>query len=406
MGYTKDALKGFSWSTGLRIFTRVFAFVKTAILARMFGPLEFGILGISTLVLSLIEIVTETGINVFLVQEKDDIDKFIDTAWIISILRGFIIASLIFMSAPLISAFFNSSRSYSLIVLISIVPIIRGFINPSVVRFQKDLQFNKEFYYRSVIFLIDFAISITLSFYTRNVSSIIWGMIAGAIIEVALSFYIVKPTPLLRFKKDLAKYIVHRGKWITLAGLLNYLFCNVDNMVVGRILGTASLGLYQTAYKISMIPISEISDVVAKVTFPVFVKISGDKDRLQKAFLKSGGVVMVIILFIGLVFTLFSKEIIMIILGDKWLGSLRVFQILTVAGVVRGISGYSASLFLSVKKQEYVTLVLLTSVLVLAFSIIPLVYKFGLTGVGISVVFASLISTPFFIFYTIKVLKN
>ena len=389
MGYTKDALKGFSWSTGLRIFTRVFAFVKTAILARMFGPLEFGILGISTLVLSLIEIVTETGINVFLVQEKDDIDKFIDTAWIISILRGFIIASLIFMSAPLISAFFNSSRSYSLIVLISIVPIIRGFINPSVVRFQKDLQFNKEFYYRSVIFLIDFAISITLSFYTRNVSSIIWGMIAGAIIEVALSFYIVKPTPLLRFKKDLAKYIVHRGKWITLAGLLNYLFCNVDNMVVGRILGTASLGLYQTAYKISMIPISEISDVVAKVTFP-----------------KSGGVVMVIILFIGLVFTLFSKEIIMIILGDKWLGSLRVFQILTVAGVVRGISGYSASLFLSVKKQEYVTLVLLTSVLVLAFSIIPLVYKFGLTGVGISVVFASLISTPFFIFYTIKVLKN
>ena len=70
MGYTKEAIKGVSWLGAFRLFARVLSFLRTIIVARILSPAQFGVYGIAALALSLIEILTETGINVFLVQNK------------------------------------------------------------------------------------------------------------------------------------------------------------------------------------------------------------------------------------------------------------------------------------------------------------------------------------------------
>lgn len=152
MGYTKNTVFGFSWMSGYRVITRIIAIVRTGILARLLFPDQFGAFGIAALVLSFLEIMTETGINMFLIQEGKDIDKYLNTAWVISIIRGTIISTTIFLLAKPISIFFNSPSSYELLILISLVPFIKGFINPYVVKFQIDLAFNKEFLYRTSLF--------------------------------------------------------------------------------------------------------------------------------------------------------------------------------------------------------------------------------------------------------------
>ena len=64
---------------GFRVVSRGFAFVRTAILARILSPAQFGVYGIVLIVLALLELLTETGVNIFLIQEKDDIDSYINT---------------------------------------------------------------------------------------------------------------------------------------------------------------------------------------------------------------------------------------------------------------------------------------------------------------------------------------
>ena len=88
MGYLKDTIKGLSWMTALRAVTRGLAVVKIAILARILLPSQFGNYGIALLVLGFLEVLTETGINVFLIQEKDDPQKYLNSAWVVSIARG------------------------------------------------------------------------------------------------------------------------------------------------------------------------------------------------------------------------------------------------------------------------------------------------------------------------------
>jgi O-antigen/teichoic acid export membrane protein len=289
--------------------------------------------------------------------------------------------------------------------LISVVPFLRGFINPASVKFQKELKFHKEFWYRSVIFSFDSFVSILFAFLTREASSLIFGLIAGVILEIILSFVFISPRPAFAFDKDYILNIFHKGKWITLSGIFNYLFHNFDNIVVGKILGAVNLGLYQMAYSISMLPITDVSDVIAKVTFPVYTIISSDKSRLRKAFFKTMFFVSLITVPFGLLLVIFPYEIVKIVLGQKWLGIVDVLRVLVIFGVIKAISGSTSTLFLSVGKQKYVTIVTLVSILGLAFTIVPLVIRMGIYGAGISALIGSLAAVPFMGYFTFKILK-
>ena len=108
MGYTKEAIKGISWVGAFRLSTRFITLLRTAILARILSPAQFGVFGIASLLLGLVEMLTETGINIFLVQEADDAHKYLNTAWMVSIMRGILISAVIILSAGLVSNFFNS----------------------------------------------------------------------------------------------------------------------------------------------------------------------------------------------------------------------------------------------------------------------------------------------------------
>ncbi|MEK7470665.1 MAG: oligosaccharide flippase family protein, partial [Patescibacteria group bacterium] len=150
MGYFKETLSGLGWMSTLRVIVRGLAIVKIAILARILLPSQFGTYGIALLVLGLLEMLTETGINVFLIQEKDTLEEYLDSAWVVSILRGILISIVILISVPFVVWFFGSPQVSSLLYLIAGVGFIRGFINPMAVKFQKSLEFKKEFSFQSV----------------------------------------------------------------------------------------------------------------------------------------------------------------------------------------------------------------------------------------------------------------
>ena len=236
MGYTKDAVRGVSWITLLRVLTRGLTFVRLAILGRLLTPAQFGYFGIATLVLSLLEILTETGINVFLVQEKGHIKEYLNSAWVVSIARGIVLAIVILISAPFISSFFNAPEAYSIIMLIAIVPFIRGFINPAIITYQKDLLFQKEFKLRTILFFIDVTVSIIAGFILKSAVAFVYGLIASAIIEVLLSYTLFTLWPKFQFEYKKVKHVIRRGWWVTLTGIYLYFADNGDNITVGKIL--------------------------------------------------------------------------------------------------------------------------------------------------------------------------
>ncbi len=399
MGFIKTAFTGLSWMAALRAVTRSLAVVKTAILARILLPSQFGIYGIATLVLGFLESITETGINIFLIQEKGKVDKYVDSSWFVSILRGIVISVVILILSPVIANFFNTPGAKNILILVSIVPIIRGFINPASVKFQKDLQFNKQFYYDSSLFFVDTAISVALALITSSENSLIWGMIIGALVEVIISFVFFSPKPKFIFDREKILKVINRGKWITGAGAFNYMFLNLDDIIVGRFLGSTPLGLYQQGYKISSLPVSEVGEIFNKVTFPIYATIEGDRVRLKSAFVRTLLIITMFVVPFGLFVFFFSDWIVTILLGNNWLEVVPVLKVLAIFGVMKAISNSFFSLFLAIKKQEIVTVITFVSIVVMALVIYPLVNRYGMVGAGISTIVSTLVTFPFVIYY-------
>ncbi len=402
MGYKKETLKGVRWVGALRGSTRIVSFIKTIIIARILAPEDIGLYTIAFFMLALMEVLTETGINVVLLQKKGGAEAYISTAWIISIIRALIIFMVLFITSPYIALFFNMPQAVGLIKLISIVPLMRGFINPSIILFQKRLEFNKDFIFRFTIFLFDALVAILATLYLNNAYGLIIGLIAGVILEIILSFVMARPWPTLVFEKDKAQEVVNRGKWMTGAGIFQYLFREGDDAVVGRLLGGTALGYYQMAYKIATLPISEVADVFAKVTLPIYVKMSNDKTRLRKAFLQTTMVVSAFSLMFGAVLIIFAHPIVNILLGKKWLPAVPALRIVSVYAIIRAVIQPAFTLLLALNKQEKVTTITLVGIIAMFIFILPMTNAYGIIGTAISTIIGVTAMLPFIFFYAFK----
>ena len=406
MGYFGKTLKGISWMGLLRLITRFLSFVKIAVLARLLVPSEFGLFGIASLVLALLEILTDTGINAILIQDEFKIKKYLNTAWTLSIIRGFLISLMIITFAYPVSNFFNAPQAFKLLLLISVAPLIRGFINPLIIRFQKELEFNKEFFIRTSVFLIDALISIYFAYVLRSAVSIIYGLIAGIILELIISFILIKPTPSFKLEKEKVKNLIRRGKWITASGIFEYIFYNIDDILVGKMLNISALGYYQMAYKISTLPISESSEVVSKVTFPVLVKISDDKERIKRAYEKVFNSLIIFVVPFCILLIIFAQSFVKVVLGNNWMHIVPVLRILAIHGAIRAISGSTSTLFLAFKKQEYIFIVTLISMVTIVVFIYPFIRQFGIAGAALASLLGSISSLPFMYHFYKKIFKN
>jgi O-antigen/teichoic acid export membrane protein len=399
MGYTKTAIAGFSWLTAFRFVTRGVSLGKTVVVARFLNPSQFGLFGIATLLLSFVEVITETGVNIFLVQQKKDTEAYYSSAWIVSIVRGTIIAAVMILSASFVANFFNAPDATNLLYIMSLVPFIRGFINPAVITLQKNLLFKKEFYFRTAILAIEIIATIILLYISPTPTSLIWGLVVGVVAEVTLSYIFISPRPNLIYNKGYISELIHHGKWITGATIFNYGFERGDNFVVGRMLGAQSLGIYDMAYRFSMLPITEISDVVNKVAFPVYVKISDDYVRLKRAFFKTIMVITLLVSVIGITIFLFTDPIVRLILGDQWISVIPILKVLSILGIIRAVSLSLSSFLLALQKQKYLTLTTFIGLSGMIITIIPAINSFGIIGAAYAACFGYIFSVPFILYF-------
>jgi O-antigen/teichoic acid export membrane protein len=409
MGYKKTAVTGVSWVSAFRFSYRGITLIRTAVLARLLTPTQFGDFGVAAIILALTEMLTETGINVFFVQnnQKNSLATYLHTAWSISIIRGAIIATAILASAHLVSSFFNAPGAYPIILVISLVPIIRGFINPAIIQFQKNLEFNKEFVIRLFITIADALVAITIALIFKTPLALAIGLIMGAITEVIISHLFVRPKPHFHFNVSQAKTIIHEGKWVTAAGISSYLANKAPDISIGKLLSSYSLGIYQMAYKWSLMLVDELFEMINRVAFPVYAKIATDTSRLKKAFFKTYALCVGLNTAAMAIIYIAAGPFVSIILGPNWDLVIPLLKQLSLVGVMIGLAAPTNPLFLAVKKQRYLSAVV---ILQLAAVIISLVIL-GLQAPHISSIILafgiSIAATlPLRWLYAYKILKN
>lgn len=384
-GVGKLASRGAAWMFGLNISNRVLGLVRTAIIARLLVPDDLGVFGIALLTQSVIEIFSMFGLTSALVRKTEDIAPYLDTAWVISFLRGIAVAVVMVLVAPLVAAFFDEPAATDLIRVLALVSFFSGFLNPAVVRLRRDLQFSRVFLLALIPSLVDIAVSIVLAVVCRTPMSLIVGLAAKAAATLVLGYIMVPYLPRIRFNKARARELMSYGKWITGSTILRFLYGQGDDIVVGRLLGAADLGLYQIGYRYSNLPTTEVTRVLQVVALPAYAKVQNDAARLRRAFVEAlGSTALVSIAFAGYIWVI-TPDFVELVLGQAWLGVIPVMRLLAIWGAVESVSEIPIALFEAVGRPQLGTRRLLVKTVLLGALVYPMLRWWDLRGVCIAV---------------------
>lgn len=405
MGYTKNTISGFSWQSVLRFGTMAAVLVKTMFLARILSPADFGLFAIIAIALGIAEATTETGVNITIIQSKRSIKYFLDTAWVIAIIRGFLIGIVMVLLSLLFSRFYNEPSLTILIAVAALVPVVKGFINPSIVLFHKNLEFFKDSLFRFAIILIEVLFAIGFAYAFRSVISLIFALIAAGLFEVLLSFIVFENRPRFNYIPNRAKVIFSNAKGLSISAALSYLNQNIDDFLLGKIIGTYSLGLYHNAYSLAHKANYDFAKSIHHSVLPVFTKISDDTKRIKRAFLKSLFVTAVITIGVSIPLYLAPDLIVKIILGDQWLEIIPYLYLFVTAGILQSLSIIFNSLFFAQKHYSFVNYHLLLTVTVLVVLLLLLPERAGVAGAGIALIVSRAVTLPILIFGAVRSLQ-
>ncbi|GIK83782.1 MAG: hypothetical protein BroJett025_04040 [Patescibacteria group bacterium] len=402
MGYMKNTISGFSWQTVLRFATIITILVKTMFIARILTPNDFGLFALIAITLGIAEATTETGVNLTIIQSKQSIKYFIDSAWVIAIVRGFIIGIIMVLMGVLMSKFYNESSLKILIAIAALVPVIKGFINPSIVLFHKNLQFFKDSAFRFTVILFETTATVLLAFAFKSVVALVFGLLVGGLFEVFLSFMVFKDKPSFVYIPNRAKVILSNAKGLTISAALSYINENIDDFLLGKIIGTHSLGLYHNAYSLGHKVNYDFAKSAHHSILPVFTKIAEERTRLKKAFLKSIVVTTIIVVGLSMPLLIAPEFIVNLILGAQWLSVTPYLYLFVLAGILQSISAIFYSLFFAKKNYSTINFHLVLTVVTLIILLLILPKQLGILGAGIALVISRFIAMPvlFFRAYT------
>lgn len=402
-GLHQRTVRGGAWVFAIRIASQGFSFIRIIIIARILAPDDFGLFGIAMLAMAALSTFTTTGFSSALIQKKEKTEDYLNTAWTVTILRGVILFGVLFFAAPYVATFFNTPEATNIIRVISISTLLVGFANIGVVYFEKELEYNKQFFYELSSMVADFVVVISTALILRSVWALVFGLLASSIVKVIVSYRIHPYRPHLSLDLGKAKELFAFGKWILGSTIVLFLFSQGDDGFLGKLLGIASLGLYQMAYRISNMPTEEVTSVFSRVTFPAYSKLQDNLPGLRQASLKvlQFNAFLSIPLAAGIF--ILAPEFTQIVLTAKWMPMVPALQVLALFGVLRAISATTASVFRGVGKPQIATRWEAIRLGVLAAVIYPLTIRWGIIGTSIAVVLAQIVLTIGFSYMVVKI---
>lgn len=388
-------LQGVSMYSVMRYGTKAASLLRLAIVARFLGPGEIGVFGLTLLVLALSEVFTETGINVVLLKDKTQLDRYLDTAWVVSIVRGVLIAVLLWVVAVPLALFYDAPSLSWYLPIASLIPLARGFLNPALITYQQNLAFGKESLLRTIVQLVDLFGGLLLAVWWQSAIGLVWGVLLGVLFELVASFVLFpqRPNPFAA-RWGLVKDLYHESKFIISNGILHYLTQNIDDLIVGKLLGATGLGLYQTAYNIAKAVTMDFGEIVQQIFYPVLAREKNNATALATYTKQANWFVVLFVLATFVPTVIFTRPIVEFVFGVEWLSMVPLIRWLWLAGVAKALITQWVSLPVladMLKRYMVVNLVILISLPVALIVMVPI---FGLLGAGISVFVAFWLALP------------
>ena len=398
-------LRSSLWLGLASIVLRFMELVRSVILARLLLPEVFGVMGIIHLLREGITQLSQTSFNQAIIYRKTKIEESVNTAWVLNIIRGFILFALMLFLSPLIASFYDEEFLNTGIKILGIVFIFEGLYNVNMVLYQKNIDLKKIAILNMTTNAVGIIVVIVLAYYLRNVWALLVGIIFTSIANVSLSYFITEKKPKFSFDSSLAWEMFHYAKYLTGAGIIYFLTKRLDDGLIGKLLGMRELGFYINAYFFANLPSTHIHSLLSPLIFPTYSYYNQDQEKLNQLFLRVFKVISTVSIPASFGVLALSDEIASVLLGKIWEPMVPALKILVFFGLFRALAGCTGPLLNAMGKPEITFWIMFGKLAMIAIIIYPLTVEYGIMGTAIAITIPMLLE-QIYLWFVIKRLTS
>jgi O-antigen/teichoic acid export membrane protein len=309
-------------------------FVVMLILARLLSPAEFGILGMLSLFIALGGSIVDSGFGSALIQRKEITEADKSSVFFFNAAMGALMALTISSAAPWIASFYREPILLPLTRLMALNLFIGSFGVVQVALMTRDLDFKALFKAGLLAMIVSGALAVWMAWKGYGVWSLAAQSVIFTTVSTGLIWVFCSWKPRLQFSVGSLRSLFGFGSGMLASGLLNTFFDRVQLAVIGKAFSAAALGFYTRAFSTQQFPVSLLTSVINRVTFPVFSQLSHNPGSLRPAVRRAQISIMVLTLPMMFGLAVVARPLVLVLFGAKWLPCVPYLSVLSIAGVL------------------------------------------------------------------------
>ena len=347
------SLKSVKWSALGGLLTRALQPLLVIIVGRMVSLAEFGTFGIGIIVLGITQIFLDMGLGKILVQTEEDLNESANAIFWANVFASILLYILIYLISPWIAASFNSNDSTLMLRIICLRLILYGLTIVPLFLCQREFKFKEIFIARLSGAITSCAVILVLAYiYKLGIWSLVWGMLAGSLIQTIALWLKCVWRPKLNWNLKLLRRLLPFSCWIMFEATMSAMINWIDSIIVGYYLGLEALGIYRMGVSGINFITSIAFSPITNVALSQFSRLKNSIYELNKSYVQYTKIVFVLALPMSLCLVLYSDSLVYILLGEKWEGTEMVLTFLGAKIAFDWIVGFNPQAYIAIGRPD------------------------------------------------------
>ena len=381
--------RGAAMSACALVLVQLITLLQTLVLARLLNPVEVGLFAAGTVLATFLMMFAEGALTQALIQRpsppggRDDLDIVAVTVFWATLAGGVCLSLATLAAAPLVAAVFGNRTAGTIAAVTAGAMVLHSLTSVPDALMQRRFDFRRRLIIDPATSLVFALTSISLALRGAGVWSLVVGSYAQVLTWVLLSWGLAgwwpRGRPSVRLWRELAGF----GFPLLLSSVAERVRDLLEQVMVGRALDTAALGFYRYGRRIAVLPGSFVIQAGAFVLFPAFSRISGEPDRLRRAFLRALTWIWLAALPAAGALIALGEPLAVLLLGEPWRGA--GVALIGMAGVGPGqaLSAVAVEAMKSAGRSDRLNWMTATG-LVVGIGLLLVLLPLGLLGVGLA----------------------
>jgi|MTBAKSStandDraft_2_1061841.scaffolds.fasta_scaffold01518_13 O-antigen/teichoic acid export membrane protein len=330
----------------------------TILVVRILTPEDYGMFGLLMIAIEYLGPLTHCNISSWYVWKDLVTEEEERTVELTVLLLSVTIFLIAFVSAPFFANFFNHPELTGDFRIISFLFLLMGLNRMSIMKFEKEINFKPTAILNVCLRFSQGLLTLVFAMIGLGYKSLIYSILIISLIRTAVLVKLQPPVLLSKIQRFNFRTETMKESWlfgmnITMGMFFWILYTNSDNLIIGKMFGAEILGFYSLAFFFIDLPLSKLNEWIRPVLHPYFSRLKGDLKVLNKIFLRFVFIYLAILMPIFIGIAVVADDFVLIVLGEKWVGSIQFLRLLAVVGLMRALADLVPPYLTGLGKPQY-----------------------------------------------------